>query len=158
MEASLEAAEAGERIREAIEEHRTRSEQGIHDEQRARDEQFRRLAAVHRLQPRRNGAPEVQDHRGNRCALPSHRRAAAAPAGQTRARDCCWAAADGFGSPRILLQVVPSRTEYRLATTNARDLEQLAVSGAYFGDGERPFQCSPSAEIHNSTRLSELAE
>ena len=40
MEASLEAAEAGDRIREATEHHRT------HDEPRIRDEQFRRLAAV----------------------------------------------------------------------------------------------------------------
>src|SRR5262245_40560253 len=46
MEASLEAAEAGDRIREAHEEHQTRDEHGTHDEQRARDEQFRRLAAV----------------------------------------------------------------------------------------------------------------
>jgi hypothetical protein len=35
-----------------------------------------------------------------------------------------------LGSLRIPLQVVPSRTEYRLATTNPRDLEQLAVSGS----------------------------
>ena len=40
MDASLEAAEAGDRIREATEHHRT------HDEPRIRDEQFRRLAAV----------------------------------------------------------------------------------------------------------------